>query len=260
MPRVEHIFGVPVSVELREPTPAALAAVEVAFEWLGEAERRFGPFGAHSEVSGLARHSPVAKWLSQDLVQVMDLCATYEAASAGAFTAWPQGKPFDPGAVVTSWAAQRAGQILREAGVNGFCLRAGEDVLAVGGPECRHDWHVGVPHPLLHDRVCAVVPVADGAIATVGKYGRGIHILDGRTGRRPDGLLGITVVAEDLMTAGPVAAAAFAMGHEGFAWAATRPGCEVFAVDDGRRIHRSAGLCTLPWATEGLVDIRGTGK
>ena len=253
--RVEHVFGVPVSVELGEPATASQAAVEAAFEWLREAERRFGPVGPDSEIAALARQSPVAKWLSQDLVQIMDLCANYEALSGGAFTAWLPGKSFDPGGVVTSWAAQRAGQMLCAGGVTEFCLRVGDDVLAVGGHDQR--WQVGVPHPLLHDQVCTVIPVTGGAVATVGKYGRGLHILDGRTGRRPDGLLAITVVAADLVTAGPVAAAAFAMGRDGFAWASRRPGCEVFAVDDSRRIHRSSGLWTLPWTSPGLVEAAG---
>lgn len=36
--------------------------------------------------------------------------------------------------------------------------------------------------------------------------------------------------------------AAFAMGAEGIEWAASRPGCEVFAVDAGRRVLRTAGF------------------
>ncbi|SEE35848.1 FMN-binding domain-containing protein [Streptomyces sp. Ag109_O5-10] len=39
-----------------------------------------------------------------------------------------------------------------------------------------------------------------------------------------------------------VATAAFAMGAEGVVWAAAHPGCEVFAVDAGRQVLRTAGF------------------
>jgi thiamine biosynthesis lipoprotein len=74
------------------------------------------------------------------------------------------------------------------------------------------------------------------------RYERGDHILDGRTGRPATGLLGVTVVAPTLTEADTVATAAFALGAEGVAWAAAREHCEVFAVDAGRRVLRSAGF------------------
>ncbi len=52
----------------------------------------------------------------------------------------------------------------------------------------------------------------------------------------------MTVVAPTLTEADAVATAAFAMGAEGVGWAAARDGCEVFAVDAGRRVLRTAGL------------------
>ncbi|GGQ16650.1 hypothetical protein GCM10010279_25500 [Streptomyces mutabilis] len=52
----------------------------------------------------------------------------------------------------------------------------------------------------------------------------------------------MTVVTPTLTEADTVATAAFAMGAEGVEWAAVRDGCEVFAVDAGRRVRRTAGL------------------
>nr|WP_257040432.1 FAD:protein FMN transferase [Streptomyces sp. OK228] len=56
------------------------------------------------------------------------------------------------------------------------------------------------------------------------------------------GLLSVTVVAPSLTEADATATAAFAMGAEGVEWAASREGCEVFAVDAERRVLRTAGL------------------
>jgi thiamine biosynthesis lipoprotein len=87
-----------------------------------------------------------------------------------------------------------------------------------------------------------VLEITDGAVATSARYERGDHILDGRSGRPATGLLSVTVVAPSLTEADATATAAFAMGAEGVEWAASREGCEVFAVDAKRRVLRTAGL------------------
>lgn len=85
-----------------------------------------------------------------------------------------------------------------------------------------------------------MVEITDGAVATSARYERGDHILDGRSGRPATGLLSVTVVAPSLTEADATATAAFALGREGVAWAAARPGCEVFAVDAEHRVQRTA--------------------
>jgi len=96
--------------------------------------------------------------------------------------------------------------------------------------------------PVHADKLCTVLEVTDGAVATSARYERGDHIIDGRTGRPATGLLSMTVVASSLTEADSVATAAFAMGVEGIGWAASLPGCEVFAVDEGERVLRTAGF------------------
>ncbi|GGW38440.1 hypothetical protein GCM10010340_15230 [Streptomyces griseoloalbus] len=134
---------------------------------------------------------------------------------------------------------QRGADLLAAAGARRFCLNAGGDVVAAGGP-----WRVGVRHPEHADRLCTVLHLTDGAVATSARYERGDHILDGRTGRPATGLLSLTVVAPTLTEADTVATAAFALGREGIDWAAARPGCEVFAVDADRRVVRTSGFRT----------------
>lgn len=227
---VRQIMGMPISLDLPAAEPDA---AERAFTWLREVDRRFSPFREDSEVS---RFDPAGPH-SADMRAILDLCDTYERLSGGAFRAEPPGRRFDPSGVVKGWAAQRAGDLLREAGVREFCLNAGGDVIAAG-----RTWSVGIRHPDEPMAVCAVLAVRDLAVATSGSYERGEHILDGRTGQPARELVSLTVVATDLTTADAVSTAAFALGREGIAWAAARPGCLVHAVDADRRVHRSAGL------------------
>jgi thiamine biosynthesis lipoprotein ApbE len=155
----------------------------------------------------------------------------------GAFQVRLPGRGLDPCAMVKGWSVQWAAELLAARGARRFCLNAGGDVVAYGGP-----WRVGVRHPEQADRLCAVLEITDGAVATSARYERGDHILDGRSGRPATELLSVSVVAPSLTEADATTTAAFAMGAEGIEWAAAREGCEVFAVDAGHRVFRTEGF------------------
>lgn len=229
-------MGFPVSLRVDDEGDFE-AAANAVFARLREADARFSPFKADSEVSRLDRGELHEDALSADLLEVLDLCEHYRAATGGAFDVRLPGRGLDPCAVVKGWSVQRAAELLSAAGARRFCLNAGGDVVAAGGP-----WRVGVRHPEHADKLCTVLELTDGAVATSARYERGDHILDGRTGRPATGLLSLTVVAPTLTEADSVATAAFAMGAEGVEWAAGLHGCEVFAVDAERRVLRTPGL------------------
>ncbi|MFJ3668912.1 FAD:protein FMN transferase [Streptomyces sp. NPDC090106] len=236
MHRVEHVMGFPVSLRIDDEGDFA-AAADAVFAWLREVDARFSPFKADSEVSRLGRGELAEADVSADLRHVLDLCEHYRAATGGAFDVRLPGRGLDPCAVVKGWSVQRAAELLTRAGARRFCLNAGGDVAAAGGP-----WRVGVRHPEHADKLCTVLDLTDAAVATSARYERGDHIVDGRTGLPATGLLSLTVVAGSLTEADSVATAAFAMGADGVDWAASLPGVEVFAVDAERRVLRSPGF------------------
>ncbi|MER6348422.1 FAD:protein FMN transferase [Streptomyces sp. NPDC001595] len=236
MRRVEHVMGFPVSLRI-DDTHVPEGAADDVFAWLREADARFSPFRADSEVSRLDRDEIAPDEVGPDLAEVLAIGERYRIATGGAFDVRPPGRRLDPCAVVKGWAVQRAADRLTAAGVRRFCLNAGGDVVVAGGP-----WRVGVRHPEHAGQVCAVLELTDGAVATSGRYERGEHILDARTGRPATGLLGVTVLAPTLTEADVVATAAFALGPDGVAWAAAQDGCEVYAVGADRRVRRTAGV------------------
>ncbi|MFD7135506.1 FAD:protein FMN transferase [Streptomyces sp. NPDC059894] len=236
MHRVEHVMGFPVSLRVDDAGDHDGPA-DAVFAWLREVDERFSPFRPGSEVSRYGRGELPAERIGADLAEVIGLCERYRAATGGAFDARLPGRGFDPCAVVKGWSVQRAAELLAAAGVRRFCLNAGGDVVAAGGP-----WRVGVRHPEIADRLCTVLELADGAVATSARYERGDHILDARTGAPATGLLSVTVVAPTLTVADAVATAAFALGAEGVEWAAGQEGCQVYAVDARRRVLRTPGF------------------
>ena len=240
MHRVEHVMGFPVSLRVDDEDVPESAA-DAVFAWLREADARFSPFKEDSEVSRYDRGELSADGLSADLREILDLCEHYRVATGGAFDVRLPGRRLDPCAVVKGWSVQRAAELLTAAGATRFVLNAGGDVVAAGGP-----WRVGVRHPEHADKLCTVLSLDGGAVATSARYERGDHIIDGRTGGAATGLLSLTVVAPTLTEADSVATAAFAMGPEGVDWAASLEGCEVFSVDAERRVLRTPGFPAVP--------------
>ncbi|MGW1744037.1 FAD:protein FMN transferase [Streptomyces sp. NPDC002092] len=236
MHRIEHVMGFPVSLRVDDEDVPESAA-EAVFAWLHEVDARFSPFKPDSEVSRHGRGELASHELSADLVEVLDLCEHYRIATGGAFDVRLPGRGLDPCAVVKGWSVQRAAGLLKAAGARRFLLNAGGDVVAAGGP-----WRVGVRHPEHADKLCTVLELTEGAVATSARYERGDHIIDGRTGLPATGLQSLTVVAATLTEADSVATAAFALGAQGIEWAASLPGCEVFAVDAGSQVLRTQGF------------------
>jgi thiamine biosynthesis lipoprotein len=92
-------------------------------------------------------------------------------------------------------------------------------------------WTVGIEDPRDRTRVLATLELRVGGVATSGSAARGAHVLDPRTGRPGgEGLLAVTVVAPDLMTADVDATAAFARGRDADRWLATLPGRTALVV------------------------------
>jgi thiamine biosynthesis lipoprotein len=251
---VEHVMGLPVSVDVRRCGHDPVPAIRRAFDWLRDADARFSPFRTDSAVSRLDRGELAPAELDADLAEVLALCADYERRSDGAFRARLPGRGLDPSGVVKGWAVQRMAELLIADGVENLCVNAGGDVLTRGEAEPGRPWRVGVRHPERADRMCVVFELGDAAVATSGGYERGAHILDGRTGAAATGLLSLTVLADDLTTADATATAGFALGADGVAWVAHQPGCLVYAVDARHRVRRSAGLDRLIRPAETTVD------
>jgi thiamine biosynthesis lipoprotein len=236
--RLEHVMGLRVAVDIRG---AGLGpAVQDGFDWLRDVDRRFSPLRMDSEANRYDRGGVAEP--SRELREVLNLAEYYECRSGGAFRARLPGRGLDLCGIVTGWAVQRFAEWLRAVGAENFRVDAGADVITAGEPEPGCRWRVGIRHPRRIDRMCAVLSVADRAVATSANHPPGTYIVDGRTGLAATELLSVTVVAADLAVADATATAAFAMGLDGIAWADAQPGCQVFAVTADGLLRSSDGM------------------
>jgi thiamine biosynthesis lipoprotein len=227
--RIEHVMGMPVTVEVRDGDvgPAALDRV---FDWLRFVDATFSPYRPDSEIRRLDRGELALRDAHPLVGEVLAHCERLRVATGGYFDARACGR-LDPSGLVKGWSVDRAGALLSAAGARRFCVNAGGDVLVRGGP-----WRVGVQHPHRRDRLAAVLSLTDAAVATSGAYERGEHIVDPLSGRPPSGALAVTVLGRDLATADAYATAAFAMGERGPAWTARLPGCGAMTILAGDRV------------------------
>jgi thiamine biosynthesis lipoprotein len=233
-------MGTTVSIDVRDPG-VPLQALDDAIAVLEELDARFSTYRADSEISRIGRGELAVAESHADVREVLDACAVLRAESDGAFDAWRDGR-LDPSGYVKGWAAERAAAVLRASGARRFTVNLGGDVICAGGSDDGTPWRVGVRHPDDAHRMALVLGVPNGAVATSGRYERGDHVVDARTGEARRAWASITVLAPDLATADAVATAALAMGSDGPAWAAARPTCAVAAIDPAGRLWTSPAL------------------
>jgi thiamine biosynthesis lipoprotein len=243
---IEHVMGTVVSIDVRD-ADVADSAIKAAFEGLAEVDRRFSPFKPESEISRLARGELTIEDCHRDVATVLDLCEDLRMQTGGAFNAWrarADGR-LDPSGVVKGWAVDRAADILDAAGARNFAINAGGDVVVRGEPEAGRQWRIGLRHPHDTQVVSAVIEVGGMAVATSGRYERGDHILDARSGEPSRELLSLTVAGARMTLADAFATAGFAMGTPGIAWIQAQPGYSVYAITAGGAVRFCDGFARL---------------
>jgi len=243
---VQHLMGTVISIDVRDMEVPS-GAIDAAFAWLHQVDDRFSTYKPESEISRLGHGELTLEDCHPDVSQVLAICEELRIKSGGAFNAWRarvDGR-LDPSGVVKGWAIDRAAAILEQAGAANFCINAGGDVLAHGIPEAGRKWRVGIRHPRDPQSVATVLEVSNLAVATSGRYERGDHIIDGRSGEPARGLLSLTVVGPRMTEADAYATAGFAMGEPGIVWTATQAGYEAYGITQNGRARYTRGLADL---------------
>jgi thiamine biosynthesis lipoprotein len=257
---VEHVMGMPISLALRGrhlyDEPAKRAWSE-ALDVLRAADRVFSTYREDSYISRLNRGELEVADCPPEVAEVLALGEQARIESFGAFDVRRSAR-LDPSGVVKGWAVERAAHAFDQLPETDYCLSAGGDMTCrVSGPD---PWRIGIEDPFDPDKLAAVIPIRNGAIATSGLNRRGDHITDARTGSTPTALASVTVVHSSLTQADIDATAAFALGPDALAWLQSRPGRTglVVLADGTRRVYgdstRETTSSTMPggmgrWAT-----------
>jgi thiamine biosynthesis lipoprotein len=227
--RVEQIMGMPIVVDVRDDCDDQV--LEELFDWLREVDGRFSTYKADSEISRLNRGELHIRDSHPDVRWVLARCDELREATGGFFDArYASLLEVDPSGLVKGWSVDRGGELLEARGLANYSINAGGDIRMRGAALPDPTWRTGIQHPVLHDRIAAIVEANDLALATSGTYIRGEHIVDPHTGEPPSGLLSVSIAGPDLATADAYATAAFAMGEDGVGWVATLHPYEAYVI------------------------------
>ena len=133
------------------------------------------------------------------------------------------GMEIDFGGVVKEYAADRAAELCRRAGVSHGMIDLGGDISLVGPHPDGSPWRIGVRDPRRPEEALVTIGLERGAIASSGDYERGMvvagvrygHILDPTTGRPVErGLACASVVAPHCLVAGSAATIAMLLSAD----------------------------------------------
>lgn len=170
------------------------------------------------------------------------------------------GKPgmrIDLGGFAKGHAVDNACRILKRHGVQHAMVAAGGDSRVMGARpdgadgEQRRPWTIAIRDPRRPGEVVAVLPLEDTSISTSGDYERFFdagttrhhHIVNPATGRSPQGVHSVTVLADDGLTSEALSKCVFVLGlARGLALINSLPGVDAVVVDAQGRLHRSEGL------------------
>ncbi len=192
---------------------AELRAVDVAFS----------PTQQRSLVNAVRRGQLTHDAYPPPLVEVVARCAQMRAATDGWFDAWAGSSGFDPHALVKGWAVDRAGALLRAAGIDGYAIRAGADRLVYGVAPHGGPWRIGLAESANPLRRTAAFELTGGALAVAGG-GPAHPIIDPHTGTAAEPGLPAAVAGPQLAYANAYAVALCAAGAAGLDWFPTVDG------------------------------------
>ncbi len=189
----------------------------------------------------------------EDIKRTLHTTGWEQVAMQGQTVTMPDGFSFDPGGIGKGFAAERAKQVLRKAGVQSALLSLGGNISALGTKPDGKSWVIGIQDPENPAVQFASVRVQDAAVVTSGGYQRyfeenGVrycHILDPETGWPADrGLLSVTIVCEDDAMADALSTALFVMGAEGAKafWQESELAFDCIIMDESRNVYMTQGL------------------
>jgi FAD:protein FMN transferase len=234
-------MGLPIVLDVRDDVDPAV--VEAMWDELRHADAIFSTYKEDSEISRLNRGELALEDAHPHVREVLARCEELRVITDGYFDA---GRVLehgiDPSGFVKGWAVDRAGDVLEDGGARNYSLNAGGDIRLRGAPLPDPRWRVGIQHPLVRDKIAAIVEGNDVAVATSGAYARGEHVVDPHTGVPPAGVLSVTIVGPELATADAYATAAFAMGDTGPEWTATLGLYEAMTILADERVLLTPGF------------------
>ncbi len=155
------------------------------------------------------------------------------------------------GAIGKGYAADRAKDMLIEAGVKAGIINASGDMNTWGTQPDGTPWSIGIINPLNKEKVFSWFLLKHNAVVTSGNYEKHItidgqrfsHIIDPRTGIPSKDIISSTIFASKAELADALATAIFVMGVDSGLFLINQlPDVEAILIDDLGKVHKSKNI------------------
>ena len=127
------------------------------------------------------------------------------------------------GSIGKGYGVDRAYRVLKDLGLENFCVNGAGDLRVASSPGAPRPWRVAVKNPFAaDDRAAGFMDLRGGALVTSGDYARYfvhrgtkyLHIIDARTGQVRSDVASVTVLASTAALANAYTISAMALGPE----------------------------------------------
>ena len=163
-----------------------------------------------------------------------------------------EGMSITLGAIAKGYASQTLAELFEGRGISSALVSLGGNVQVVGSKPDGSKWRIALQDPVNAGETAGVLELSDMAAVTSGGYERYFeqegkiyhHILDPKTGRPSEsGLLSVTIVCENGMTADALSTALFLLGEDGaIEYWRNYGGFEALLITDDGRMLVTEGL------------------
>lgn len=132
----------------------------------------------------------------------------------------PRDMLIDTGGILKGYAVDLAIRRIKEMGITDALINGGGNIRVMGKNVKGDVWKIGLQHPRIPEKIIAVLPLKNEAVATSGDYQRYFyhdkkryhHIIDPATGEPAGRAISATVICPDAVTADAYSTAVFVMG------------------------------------------------
>ncbi|MFI5162154.1 MAG: FAD:protein FMN transferase [Sphingobacteriales bacterium] len=155
------------------------------------------------------------------------------------------------GGIGKGYAAERAKQVMKEAGVQSGVVNASGDLTTWGKQPDGQNWTVGIVNPNVKGEAFSHLSFQDMAVATSGNYEKYVlidgkkysHTIDPRTGLPVTGIKSVTIITTNAEIADAMATPVMIMGIEtGLDMINQIKNIEAVIIDDDYRVYTSNNI------------------
>jgi FAD:protein FMN transferase len=155
------------------------------------------------------------------------------------------------GGIGKGYAAERAKQVMRQAGVESGVVNASGDLTTWGVQPDGKEWTVGIANPNANGQVFSYMSISGMAVATSGNYEKYVmidgkkysHTIDPRTGLPVSGIKSVTIITTNAEIADAMATPVMIMGIEtGLDMINQIKDIEAVIIDDNDRVYTSKNI------------------